>query len=298
MWAMPITPPGVSLALRLVTTGIPDGFAALLAEACTLPPQRRAGEAAACVVDQATAQQVVEWLEGQVTPETGQRDAVVAMLGAGAVLFGAEESGRLVLKHVPYAADVLEEMAIETQDDAGEDPMLSVEAQAETLMLKAALERAEAADPDYDHGLYMDESVILPGFLLVPRRGQDAVELNGALVSTPGGLVFVLSDSLLSGATAGLIPPGELEQGSLSVLYDQIDAAVFQAPAPLGGFEPAPGLDFGPSPNGELHAHLDVHDHALVSICLAYSLWPEGRREALLRRFETMVERVAEALRG
>lgn len=295
---MPITPPGLTLAMRLAGSGIPDGLAAVLAEVCALPPDKRSGEAAGCVLDQAGALPVVEWLEGQLGPDVKIRDAVVAMLGASAVLFGAEEAGRLVLRHVPAAVDALEEMAQESEDAAGEDPLLSVEARAEPLMLRAALERAAATDPQYNRELYMDESVVLPGFLLVARRDEESVELNGAFVSTPGGFVFVLSDSLLSGATAGLVPRGELEQGALSFALDQIVEAVFLVPEPIGEFETEPPVvEFGPSPDGEIHAHFGVRNRAVISVCLAYSRWPASRQEAFLHRFETMVERVAAALR-
>ncbi|WP_235780534.1 hypothetical protein [Sinomonas notoginsengisoli] len=294
---MPFTPPGLALAMRLAGSGIPDGLAAVLAEVCAVPPEKRGGEAAACVLDQAGALRVVEWLEGQLGEDVQIRDAVVAMLGGCAVLFGAEEAGRLVLRHVPAAVDALEEMAQESEDAAGEDPLLSVEARAEPLMLQAALERAAPTDPLYDRELYMDESVVLPGFLLVPRRGAESVELNGALVSTPGGFVFVLSDSLLSGATAGLVPKGELEQGALAFRLDEILEALFLVPEVIDEFETAPEVGFGPSPDGELHAHFGVRNHAVITVCLAYSQWPASRREALLERFETMIKRVAAALR-
>lgn len=293
---MPITPPGLALAMRLVAAGVPDGLAAVLAEACTLPPEKRTGEAAACVLDQAGALQVVEWLEAQLGQHASTRDAVVAMLGAGAVLFGAEESGRLVLKHVPAAAEAIEEMSRESEDAAADDPLVSVEARAEPLMLRAALERAAATDPKFNRELYMDESVVLPGFLLVPR-GDESVELNGALVSTPGGFVFVLTDSLLSGATAGLVPRGELEQGSLSFRLDQLIGAVFFAPEVLEGLDGWENVDFGPSPDGELHAHFEVRNHALISVCVAYSQLPASKQDLLLRRFETLVGRVDTALR-
>ncbi|GAB3277351.1 hypothetical protein GCM10027449_16950 [Sinomonas notoginsengisoli] len=283
--------------MRLAGSGIPDGLAAVLAEVCAVPPEKRGGEAAACVLDQAGALRVVEWLEGQLGEDVQIRDAVVAMLGGCAVLFGAEEAGRLVLRHVPAAVDALEEMAQESEDAAGEDPLLSVEARAEPLMLQAALERAAPTDPLYDRELYMDESVVLPGFLLVPRRGAESVELNGALVSTPGGFVFVLSDSLLSGATAGLVPKGELEQGALAFRLDEILEALFLVPEVIDEFETAPEVGFGPSPDGELHAHFGVRNHAVITVCLAYSQWPASRREALLERFETMIKRVAAALR-
>ncbi|BCT77649.1 hypothetical protein SCMU_34910 [Sinomonas cyclohexanicum] len=294
---MPITPPGLALAMRLVAAGVPDGLAAVLAEACAVPPEKRTGEAAACVLDQAGALQVVEWLEAQLGQHTSTRDAVVAMLGAGAVLFGAEESGRLVLKHVPAAAEAIEEMSRESEDAAADDPLVSVEARAEPLMLRAALERAAATDPKFNRELYMDESVVLPGFLLVPR-GDESVELNGALVSTPGGFVFVLTDSLLSGATAGLVPRGELEQGSLSFRLDQLIGAVFFAPEVLEGLDGWENVDFGPSPDGELHAHFEVRNHALISVCVAYSQLPASKQDLLLRRFETLVGRVDTALRG
>lgn len=293
---MPVTPPGLTLALRLVDEGIPDGLAAILAEACAVPPEKRSGEAAGCVLDQPGALRVVEWLEGQVGSEVQPRDSVVAMLGAAAVLFGAEEAARLVLRHVPSAVEALEEMALESEDAAGEDPLLSVEAQAEPLMLRAALERAAASDPLYDRELYMDESVVLPGFLLVPRGESASMELNGALVSTPGGFVFVLSDSLLSGETAGLVPRGELEHGALSFRLEQIAGALFSLPEGLGGFGAGQQVAFGPSPDGELHAHFEVRDHALVSVCIAYAKWPASTQDVLLRRFETVVERVARAL--
>lgn len=298
MKSMPITPPGLALAMRLVAAGIPDGLAAVLAETCTVRPEKRTGEAGACVVDQAAALQVVEWLEAQLGPGASTRDAVVAMLGAGAVLFGAEESGRLVLKHVPAAAEAIEEMSRESEEAAGQDPLVSVEARAEPLMLRAALERAAATDPRFDHELYMDESVLLPGFLLVSREDGESVELNGALVSTPGGFVFVLTDSMLSGATAGLVPPGELDQGALVFGLDQLVGAVFFAPVVLDGLGAWEGVDFGPSPDGELYAHFEVRNHALISVCIAYSQLPASKQDILLRRFETIAERVDAVLRG
>lgn len=295
---MPITPPGLALAMRLVAAGIPDGLAAVLAETCTVPPQKRRGQAAACVLDQAGALQVVEWLEAQLGSGTSTRDAVVAMLGAGAVMFGAEESGRLVLEHVPAAAEAIEEMSRESEDAAAEDPLVSVEARAEPLMLRAALERAAATDPAFNHELYMDESVVLPGFLLVARGDEESMELNGALVSTPGGIVFVLTDSLLSGATAGLVPRGELEQGSLGFLLGQLVGAVVFAPVVLDGLDEWENVDFGPSPDGELHIHFEVRNHALISVCIAYSQLPASRQDLMLHRFETVVQRVNAALRG
>jgi hypothetical protein len=292
---MPTTPPGLTLALRLAGAGIPDGLAAVLAEVCAVPPEKRTGEAAACVLDREGALKVVEWLEGQLGQDAQSRDAVVAMLGAGAVLFGAEESARLVLRHVPAAAAALEEMAGESEDAAGEDPLMSVEAKAEPLMLRAALERAAASDPQYNRELYMDESVLLPGFMLVPQADGETLELNGALVSTPGGFVFVLSDGMLSPGTASLLPPGRLKQGTLEFRLDQISDAVFLVPAALEEFDVA-GTELGTSPDGELYAHFEVPPDGVVSMCLVYTHWPVSRQEVLLRRFETVVGRVATAL--
>lgn len=294
---MPTTPPGLTLALRLVDAGVPDGLAAVFAEACTLPPGRRTGEAAGCVLDQAGALRGVELLEGQLGPHVPTRDAVVALLGAGAVLFGAEESARLVLRHMPAAEQALQEMAQESEEAAWDDPLLSVEAKAEPLMLRAALERAAASDPHFDRELYMDESVLLPGFMIVPQANGDSVELNGALVSTPGGFVFVLSDGLLSEETAGLLPTGRLGEGSQEFLLRQVAAAVFLVPDSVEELGAGEGAELGRSPDGELYAHFEVPPRGVVSIGLVYSHWPASRQEVLLRRFETMVGRVEDALR-
>jgi hypothetical protein len=269
----------------------------------------RHGEAARCVLDQAGARPVVEWLEGQLEAEPGPRESVVAMLGAAAVLFGAEEAGRLVLRHVPEAAEVLGEMAQEAEDEAMEDPMLATAAKAEPMMMRAALEHAAASDPDYNHELYMDESVLLPGFLLLDQGDADPVELNGALVSTPRGFAFVLTDGMLSPATAALLPPGVPEKGAVLFALDDLEGAVFLVPDSFGllGTDRADGgadredslpLDIGPSPDGDLYAHFELPRGETVSLCLAYSHWPAAKQEVLRRRFETVVERVAEALRG
>jgi hypothetical protein len=186
-------------------------------------------------------------------------------------------------------------MAGESEDAAGEDPLMSVEAKAEPLMLRAALERAAASDPQYNRELYMDESVLLPGFMLVPQADGETLELNGALVSTPGGFVFVLSDGMLSPGTASLLPPGRLKQGTLEFRLDQISDAVFLVPAALEEFDVA-GAELGTSPDGELYAHFEVPPDGVVSMCLVYTHWPVSRQEVLLRRFETVVGRVATAL--
>lgn len=295
---MPTTPPGLTLALRLVSSGVPDGLAAVLAEACALPPGRRTGEAAGCVLDQAGALRVVELLEGQLGLQVSTRDAVVALLGAGAVLFGAEESARLVLKHVPAAEQALEEMAQESEEAAWEDPLLSVEAKAEPLMLRAALELAAASDPGFNRELYMDESVLLPGFMIVPQGNAESVELNGALVSTPGGFVFVLSDGLLSAETAELLPAERLGKGAQEFLLSQISAAVFLVPDAVEEIEAGEGTELGRSPDGELYAHFEVPPRGVVSIGLVYSHWPASRQEVLLRRFETILGRVDGALQA
>ena len=293
---MPSPPRGLTMALRLVDVGVPDGLAALLADAYAAPAGKRTGEAAGCVLDQPGILRVVEWLEGQLGAGIPTRDAVVAMLGASAVLFGAEEGARLVLKHVPAAAPALEEMEQESEDAAGEDPLLSVEAKAEPLMLRAALERAAASDPNYHRELYMDESVLLPGFVVVPQRGAESIELNGALVSTPGGFVFVLSDGMLSAETAALVPTDRLRPDQLEFRLEQITSTVFLVPDAAGDLE-VPGAELGSSPDGELYAHFDVPPRGLVSIGIVYSHWPASRQDALLRRFRTVVERVTAAKR-
>lgn len=293
---MSLTPSCLSLAQRLVESGVPEGLAAVLAHASTAAPGERSGEAAACVLDEQGALRVTTWLETQLAAGMDSREALVTILGAAALLFGAEEAGRLVLSHMPSAVQALEEMMLESEDAAADDPMLASAAKAEALMLQAALARAAAEDPRYNHGLYMDESVVLPGFLLAARRGSEAVELNGALVSTPGGLVFVLSDGMLSAETASLLPEGALERGSVAFRLDEIAEAVFLVPESFGGADAPTGVDFGRTPDGEVHAYIDVRGHGLLSICLAYSHWPAARQEVLRRRFETLVERVGSAL--
>ncbi|GAA2199834.1 hypothetical protein [Sinomonas flava] len=310
---MSTTPSGLPLATRLARAGVPDSLAAVLAETCTMAGAERRGEASRCVLDQAGARPVVEWLEGQLEAEPGPREAVVAMLGAAAVLFGAEEAGRLVLRHVPEAAEVLGEMAQEAEDEAIEDPLLATAAKAEPMMMRAALEHAAASDPEYNHELYMDESVLLPGFLLLDQGDADPVELNGALVSTPRGFAFVLTDGMLSPATAALLPAGVAEKGAVLFALDALEGAVFLVPDSFGllgtdradGADPEDGtdgedslpLDIGPSPDGDLYAHFELPRGETVSLCLAYSQWPAGKQEVLRRRFETVVQRVADALR-
>jgi hypothetical protein len=189
-------------------------------------------------------------------------------------------------------------MAQESEEAAWEDPLLSVEAKAEPLMVRAALEIAAASDPNFNRELYTDESVLMPGFMIVPQGNADPVELNGALVSTPGGFVFVLSDGLLSAETAGLLPVERLGKGAQEFLLGQISTAVFLVPDSVEELEAGEGTELGRSPDGELYAHFEVPPRGVVSIGLVYSHWPASRQEVLLRRFETIMERVEDALQA
>lgn len=237
--------------------------------------------------------EVVLRLEEQLAHSGSSREALAAVLGALSLLFGAEEAGRLVLRHVEGAPELLATMG-ETMD---EDALMSVAVRAEPIMMKAALDRVAAEDPRSDRQLDMDESVLLPGFLLVPE-GSGMVELNGALVSTPGGFVFMLSGSLLSPGAVGVPPAAPVRDGALLFGLEEIEGAVLLVPDGFDAVQAGPGLDVGPAPDGDIYAHFKVTGHGLVSICLAYSHWPPDKQGVLRRRFETMAERAARALRS
>jgi hypothetical protein len=285
------------MTMRLVEVGVPEQLALVFAVASTSPAGQRAGDAAGCVLEPQDALKVVEWTEKQLAGELQLRQRVFALLGAAALLFGAEEGSRIVLRHMPEAVRAVEEMANEP-DDGDDDSLLSAAARAEPLMLRTALERAAASDPGYSRELYMDESVLLPGFIVADRGGAaEPAELSGALVSTPHGIVFALSDAMLSEATARLIPYGLLEHGTLHFGLDELTAAALFLPDNFGEEDEAPGVDYGPSPDDDVHVHFTLRGRRRLSVRLLFAGWPAARLEVLVRRLDTMVERIAEALR-
>ena len=282
--------------MRLVGLGVPEDLALVFAEASTSIPGDRTGDAAACVLEPERALRAVEQIEEQLSRGVQPVGKVFTLLGVAALLFGAEEGARIVLEHMPAAVQALQEMANEPEDASAGDSLLASAARAEPLMLKAALERSASSDPHYDHQLYMDESVLLPGFVVADRERAEPVELSGALVTTPGEMVFVLSDAVLSEATARLIPAGLLEHGTLSFRLEELTAVTFYLPDALADFGEASRVGFGPSPDDDVHAHFELKGHRQLSVRLLYARWPSNRQEALRRRLSSVIERVRDAL--
>lgn len=283
----------VPLGARLAGAGVPGALAAVLAQLCTLGPEERQGDAGRCPVGRERSLEVVLRLEEELAHCDSSREALAAVLGTLSLLFGAEEAGRLVLRHVEGATKLLASMG-ETMD---EDALMAVAVRAEPIMMRAALERVAAEDPCSDRQLDMDESVLLPGFLLVPQ-GSGMIELNGALVSTPRGFVFMLSGPLLSPGTVEVPPGAPVRDGAVLFGLEEIEEAVLLVPDGFDAIEAGPGIDVGLTPDGDIYAHFDVTGQGLVSICLAYSHWPPDKQGVLRRRFETMAERAARALRS
>lgn len=291
------TPAGGSLAMRLVGVGVPEALALVLAEACTTPPEQRTGEAALCVLELPDALEVAGWLEQNLTGgDLG--DTVFKLLGAAGALFGAEVGSRIVLDHMPAAVEALEAMAdSEPEADSAPDSLFAAMARAEPLMLKAALELAASSDPRYDRGLYMDESVLLPAFVVAGPEDAEPAEYSGALVSTPYGIVFVLSNAVLSESTARLVPEdGLLGEGALHVGLEKITAAAFFVPEALGEFEGVAGVQLGLSPDGDVHVHLELEGLGPFGVRLLFAGWPPGRQDALRRRLAVIMERIGDAL--
>ena len=282
--------------MRLAGLGVPKDLAVVFAEASTSTQGERTGDAAGCVLDPAGALQAVRRLEEMLAGGVEPVGRVFTLLGVAALLFGAEEGSRIVLHHMPEAVTALQEMASEPEDSPLGDSLLASAARAEPLMLKAALELAASSDPHYDHQLYMDESVLLPGFIVADRAGADAVELSGALVTTPREMIFVLSDAVLSEATARLIPEGLLEHGTLTFRLEELTAATFYLPEAFADVKEDPRVDFGPSPDEDVHAHFELEEHRQLNVRLLYARWPAGRQESLRRRVASVVERVGNAL--
>ena len=282
--------------MRLVGVGVPEDLALVFAEASTSPAGERTGDAAACVLEPSGARQAVRHLEEQLAGSVQPLGRVFTLLGVAALLFGAEEGSRIVLHYMPAAVKALQEMADEPEDAPREDSLLASAARAEPLMLKAALEQAASSDPHYDHQLYMDESILLPGFIVADRDGAEPVELSGALVTTPREMIFVLSDAVLSEATARLIPEGLLAHGTLSFRLEELTAVTFYLPGDFADVEEASRVEFGPSPDDDVHAHFELEGHRQLSVRLLYARWPAGRQEGLRRRLAAVVERVGDAL--
>ena len=282
--------------MRLVGLGVPEELALVFAEASTSSARERTGDAAACVLEPSGARQAVQRLEEQLAGGVQPVAKVFTVLGVAALLFGAEEGARIVLHYMPAAVQALQEMALEAEDGSREDSLLASAARAEPLMLKAALQQAASSDPHYDHQLYMDESVLLPGFVVADRDRAEPVELSGALVTTPREMIFVLSDAVLSEATARLIPEGLLEHGTLTFRLEELTAATFYLPESFSDITEDSRVDFGPSPDEDVHAHFELEEHRQLNVRLLYARWPLGRQESLRRRLASVVERVGNAL--